>query len=409
MIIKKKIIANWINLKLQHFVNLLYRGVFLKKILLYTKRKMNINWVYFFADESFQYPHDKYKKLKSSLLKFGFAEFKNNQVELIDSIDSLKLEYANFEEIRFFISYFHLLGRLDISRNLSYKYVNQLLASYSSMNLNNQQISELSQAPIWSNELIDYNLVESLKYSFIFKKMSIHLLFDIAIYRGKIIDTSRLYNTNDFEYANYLEGKRVAILGPKIDPTHNNSILREILTYEVVIVPNHIEANFTNSNLKINVSYFNDFTQEKFIVSNPSNVDNLDFVVLKRNNIAQIKNYKFGCKFREAIRSPFHWLIGNPNMIPIVLYDLLHFNPKSIKVFGIDFWAGEFPYFEGYPSEIDNSIKLSHAEHNLLANLKYMKHLHKFGYYEIDEMGLNILSMNEDDYIRRIFSNYYSR
>lgn len=130
----------------------------------------------------------------------------------------------------------------------------------------------------------------------------------------------------------------------------------------------------------------------------------MDHVVLKGSNLS---DYKSNINYRTAYMSSFPWISGAPNIIQIILFDLMYYNPSKIKIFGIDFFVGEDQYFAGYPSKINNSIKVSFAEHNPLANLRFVKHLLEHEHIFIDSMGQNVLKLSEIEYLDVIKKRYY--
>jgi hypothetical protein len=407
---KKKLITQYkkIRLILNRLVNLLFRGVFFSKVILNLKDEINQNWIYRLVGENKKYQILKIKS-KSRLVSMGYIEFNDSSIILTKDLEKMDLKYSDSEEIKFFINYFHLLGNLESSRSLSYKYIEMLSNQSKTYRLSNQQISELSQLSIWGILDVDVGqlIKNSVNFSNIFRNFKYHLLFDINLYSGSKYYTNTIFTKEDIDFGAYLKEKTNAIVGPKLDPNSDDNIFAEINKFDIVIVPSYIKSNFQNSKLRINVSYYNYHNQNAIINLFPSNVDGLDYAILKGNNI-NIKNYQHDVRFREALMSPFPWVIGNPNMTQIILYDLLHFETNRIKIFGIDFFAGASTYFEGYPSKIDHHVRLSYAEHNLLANIKFMKYLYYLEHYEIDDIAYKVLTMDEEEYISIIKNNYYS-
>lgn len=345
-------------------------------------------------------------RLKRYSLSYKTGDQLTNNLITVDLIS--KFKYARLPEIKFFIYYFSYFGYLSESLSLFDYYFDKLttISTFKLSKLNNNQLLELSQLSLFtqSKQIPKGKLINNIRCVNLFPKLTETLKKEIDFYSSTKRSINSLQNSKDLVFARFLKDKKIAIVGPKIDPKVSSETTNEILDYDIVIVPSYLESNFRESVFNVHVSYYNYNNQDLLIKKDPTNLRGLEFIVLKGNNL---KNTHIDVKFREAIMSPFPWVVGAPNMTQIILFDLIHFSPRSIKLFGIDFYAGDSPYFSGYPTKVDDSIRISFAEHNLISNLRFVKHFLKLSYIQIDSIGQSVLNMTEIEYLDVIKKRYY--
>ena len=388
-----------------HFIiiNLIYRGVVFQKLLNYLTIGLNTKGIYLLNHS----PSSIFKRVQYKVLNYKLSRyFKSELVGVNDSrlkINLDKFQHSSEYEIRFLISYLIFNGYLIESKIVLRGYLDRLQKN--DFKMSNNYINQLSQLNIWGcNEIESDRLLSKIKFKALFPSKYLDLIHDIYVNTGKVGEYKKNYTMVDRQYATLVNNKRIAIVGPKVDPMLPSASMEEILKYDLVIVPTYIASNYQNSLLKVNISYYN-YQNQNLINENNEIVNGLDYIVLKGNNLL---SFNKNIKSREAKMSLFPWITGAPNMTQIILYDLLYFSPAEIKIFGIDFFAGENPYFSGYPSKVDDSIRMSFAEHNPLANLKFVQHLLKQKHISIDLMGQRVVDMSDDQYLDVIKQRYYN-
>lgn len=346
-------------------------------------------------------------KLSRLLNRFDLVFDKKNESskEILVKFDKFSFDKVRKSSIKFLIIYLHSLGHIYASNRLVNIYIERL-NDIPFKKLKNRDIIELNHSIIWGNNLpsTEY-LFSAVKFKSLFSKLSEYLLFEANYLRGVRNTFHKLNSSIDNEYGNYLIDRKIAIVGPKISLNIQSELTDEINTYDVVIVPSYNESNFIDSKCKVNVSYYNAELHPGLTRGNFGDLSILKFVIGRGNHLTTTE-YDF--RFREAHLPKFPWIVGTPNMVPLILHDLMHFNPAVIKVFGIDFFAGDKPYYDGYYYNITQANKVGFAIHNLVANWRYINHLVKLNILTIDYMGEKILNLSQSDYIMRIKKNYYS-
>lgn len=176
------------------------------------------------------------------------------------------------------------------------------------------------------------------------------------------------------------------------------------MKYDIVIVPTYDQSNFNGSKINVHISYYNYKLQPMLLTDKFGDIRELEFIVGRGNNL---KNKSYDFNFREAHMPIFPWIVGVPNMVPLIIHDLIHYSPSKIKVFGVDFFAGKSAYFDDYHYKITEKNRTGFAIHNLVANWRYVRHLVHLNYLEMDSMGQEVLDLTESKYIKAIKENYY--
>lgn len=98
-------------------------------------------------------------------------------------------------------------------------------------------------------------------------------------------------------------------------------------------------------------------------------------------------------------------------MIPNILFDLLKYNPKKIKIFNVDFYFNGFNYMRGYKNLINKARNEKRfvkelRKHDAFFNYKLIKLFLNNKKIEIDKMGMVPLKMNSCDYALKLHKNF---
>lgn len=218
----------------------------------------------------------------------------------------------------------------------------------------------------------------------------------------------KYYQGIDHKYAAYLEDKTVAIVGPA--PT-NEDVAEEIDSFDVVIRVSFIKGNIPDPKQfgsKTHVSqYGTGFSKLLNQGSDNGFLNDLDFVSFKSleyNFQKELINSNRG----RLLISPNNYLYyGNANEIQLILYDLIHFNPSSIKVFKTNLYLSPKPYYKGYNSiENKKQLWLGFAHHNAITQLNFTRNLWKANLVEVDESLKSVLRLTEYEYISSLEQIY---
>jgi len=228
---------------------------------------------------------------------------------------------------------------------------------------------------------------------------------------GDIQKARRLWTNNftqaDFSFADYFDDKTVAIVGPA--PNGINSGM-EIDSFDIVIRFNYMGAQSscnvmefgTKTNVSLYASNFMKFSLREY----QTFLEDLDFYIVK---------YKFPeFVLADLDKGRAKLLIKNnymfykkPNALQCVLFDILHYKPKKIKVFKSNFFLSETPYATNYRGLDFNNTKSKLPDpltlfvyHDLISQLSFVHCLWKQGLIEVDKNCEEILKLSEEEYMQ---------
>jgi len=224
----------------------------------------------------------------------------------------------------------------------------------------------------------------------------------------------RTYSAMDQEFAQFIRGKRIAIVGPA---PSDEAVAAEIDSYDIVIRTNYRGRDTMppaeEFGRKVDVSYYN-YTYTKQVLSPGDNayLDDLSFAVFK--NEIDIKRYggrPTTAKFRTMRQINARILNGKSQMVQNIVYDLLHFAPQEIKIFKSNFFMSEKRYYSTYASPTNQTQKASSfwmnfATHDLVTQLNFSRALLKAGQLTGDHQATEVMQMDPSDYMKKIGQIY---
>lgn len=225
---------------------------------------------------------------------------------------------------------------------------------------------------------------------------------------------SRTYSAMDREFADFVRGKRVAIVGPA---PGDESAAAEIDSFDIVIRTNYRGRDTMppadEFGRKIDVSYYN-YTYTKQVLGTSANayLDDLSFAVFK--NETDIRRYQgrpATAKFRTMRQINTQILNGKSQMVQNIVYDLLHFEPQAIKIFKSNFFMSEKRYYSTYASPTNQAQKASSfwmnfATHDLVTQLKFSQTLQKCSQISGDQQASEIMQLSPAEYMKKISQIY---
>ena len=191
----------------------------------------------------------------------------------------------------------------------------------------------------------------------------------------------------------------------------------ELENYDTIIRFNDVSSLTTINHFrfKSNITYLNSKTLHQLIIGEDGFYVNDSaevFFVIKSYISGSTKYLKN--KFHRVSYSNPYFINGSPNMLQMAVWDLLHFEPKEIHVFGVDFFLSKNIYPPNY-IKISSSLKRSFqgfinsmAIHNLISNRRFMISLSVAGLIQFDEIAKKILSMSDEEYLGLIFQQKHS-
>ncbi len=213
--------------------------------------------------------------------------------------------------------------------------------------------------------------------------------------------TEAVDDEGDRRFRNLLAGRSVAIVGPAPCP---EGLGREIDTFDVIVRVSYWGASHLPSQdaagSRTDVSYYNEQHGARA-------VQDAHIGVLSDLRLAVFKDPSQVARFspsRAAFLPGPCLFDGHPNMIPIMLFDMLHFNPSRIKVFGTNFFLSDRASrydksYVGISSHSASGRLFALARHDLCSQVNFVRNLVKAGAVEIDEIGARVLDMSNRDYM----------
>ena len=105
---------------------------------------------------------------------------------------------------------------------------------------------------------------------------------------------------------------------------------------------------------------------------------------------------------------------GSSTAVPNALFDILHFQPRRVKVFHANFWLSHGSYYSGYAmtkrekemvgSGADNpfgswSWKGTFSGHDFLSQVNFVRNLWAAGLIEVDGPCEEVLSLTSHGYL----------
>ena len=223
------------------------------------------------------------------------------------------------------------------------------------------------------------------------------------------------YSPEDRQYAEFLRGKSIAIVGPA---TPEGEPGEEIDSFDIIIRTNFNSSKPPDARVfgsRTDVSYYNYAT----ILYHPEQIKSaapsLCWVNLKvpaveitEGRNASEKNRGTRPFFVPESIFPF----GYPNAIPCILFDLLAFEPERIKLFGVNFFASANSYSSHYaPSSGDSSsqtISSALRKHDPFSQLNFVASHLRGGLILADSLSGEILALNMSTYAERLHRTYDS-
>lgn len=230
-----------------------------------------------------------------------------------------------------------------------------------------------------------------------------HSLFTNA--NGFYREGETKYSPSDKRFAEYIDGKSIAIVGPA--PSEEELAL-EIDSYDIVIRLNYrgkglmpCQKEFGN---RIDISYYNGENAQKISDLNAHDFfDDLEYAVFKSIK-HEFQKGLLSSQRARALFSPDSILFnGTGNMIPLMLYDLSHFSPKKIKVFKVNLFLAKKAYYGGYSLYEGRPgvswMWRSFAVHNPTTQFNFVKSFWKSGLIEVDNSCEAVLKLTSSEYI----------
>lgn len=240
-----------------------------------------------------------------------------------------------------------------------------------------------------------------------------HLLYFNMMTVNKVNSRKiRRFSREDTEFANYIRGKNVAIIGPALSEVNHGD---EIDTFDVVIRLNYRGSDKLPDKIKVgkktNVSYYNNLTIRNLNVNEKEIIYNdLNYWVVPQKSVAHENDFDIiNRKGRERHILLFYFM-GYPNLIQHILLDILIFDPKRIKIFDVNFFMANMQHQDNYVIKklSKQEFVYSSAVHDLISQINFIRQLWQNRQCEVDETCENILRLSNEEYLKNMEEIYTS-
>lgn len=219
-------------------------------------------------------------------------------------------------------------------------------------------------------------------------------------------------STEDAEFERLLSGKRVAIVGPAGVSKNNGG---EIDSYDIVIRTNVFKRDDFYSpggelGQRCDVSYYTNYTfsKRKEDLKRLLGSESMVFVYRNKENYFEAKNIFGEHCGRWVSDSPCNFAPNFANMHSIqrIVWDVLKFSPREVKIFNVTFFLGEMYNSSYKPRGVLPDKDSLGIKHDPLQSFFFTKKLAEEGVIMCDEASSNILSMGAPEYIKHLQASF---
>jgi len=217
-----------------------------------------------------------------------------------------------------------------------------------------------------------------------------------------INDRQKILNKNQEAFQKQILNKNIVIIAPGLINI-NQEVIDEVNSFDLIIFFNY-KGNKIHKDFNLPfMSYYNSEAALVLRDSFDSFSNDLEFSVFKKiSNKAQkiLVNKMKGKTLDKDLDRLF--FVQQPNLLQLLLDDLLPYRTNRIKVLGSNFYLNEKKYFDGYisdnkPNETHTDMWRAFAFHNILSQVNFIRNLHKTGRIELDQACLDVINMDESE------------
>ena len=250
--------------------------------------------------------------------------------------------------------------------------------------------------------LINFKIKENPN---VIENMNKKKVFLFSKYLKKKVNFRNYYD----DVSGIISNKKIAIVGPASNKATNG---KEIDDFDIVIRINQLsrENLGTRKGYKTDIIFLNGVKSDQAILQNNLKfIKNVKIVFVKNNSYMNIfKDLGFkNVKLSPNVDSYF--ALGIANMLPFILFEILKYNPKKIKIFDNDLMLN--------PKRVKNYQKYSNyrpkdflrmlTHHDAVSQLNFVKYLFKNSKIIRGDKNFNsAIKLDEKDYLRKLETNY---
>lgn len=236
------------------------------------------------------------------------------------------------------------------------------------------------------------------------------VLGDVEPYRAFLgLNERAVDRTTEVAFRKLIEGKRIAVVGPAQSETDQRD---EIDGYDVVIRTKYVHSTFgddTTAGTRTDISYYA--------------LGNARFLSHEIHDALAAGHLQMAV-FRTATYDPEVRFLHHPGdlryppseyqggfrsgqfAIQRIFYDVLRYNPASVKVFNINFFLAANPYRDGYLAEYTKTYAergllqaLNAFGHDYRSDFVFTQRLHTAGLVEADPAVRALLDLSAGQYL----------
>lgn len=360
-----------------------------------------------FLSESITKEHNDRTKFEGEIDEIGFREKYKVQPSALDDYQWKALQYIATANGLYLLGYYY--RNLYLDRVLQTDYT--LCNSWKS--LINIYLAAIDKGHIELAQNIVDRMANLQKNNKVMDSIRTHFLILTGQHQEAIKISEKYYSKEDQLFSNYIKGKRIAIVGPAPD---DESVADEVDQFDVVIRTNYRGKEkmppTKEFGSKINISYYS-FTYSNQIQNQKNDhrfafLNDIQFFVTKNKySINKLRKHSSSCTFRTMYSLKPFIISGQAQMIQNILFDVLHFDVKEVKLFKSNFFLSSTPYHQAYltPGHIQiyntNHWK-DHATHDLLTQINFTRSLWRTNIVLADRKANSVLKKTNAEYISEI-------
>ncbi len=214
-------------------------------------------------------------------------------------------------------------------------------------------------------------------------------------------DANGLYDEVDQEYAAYLKGRSVAVIGPL---AVSQDTLDEIAGFDLVVGINDIRSfsgQADSSLIHPHIVYLVGSVQQRMRGTSQLPDRQPPRFIIGKHRDPGFTVKDTNSSYRAISQFNHFMLNGSLNMLPRTVLDLAFFTPKRITVFGADLYAST-DYrddYGGIAHESTETILRQHIAHDLITQYRLLQNLFSSGYFQADTRLENVLNMGLESYL----------
>lgn len=206
-----------------------------------------------------------------------------------------------------------------------------------------------------------------------------------------ILDNEKIA-LKDSAFYNYIDGKIIQIIGP----TENNKIINKKNYIKVKINENKIQEESASE-----IAYYNHEVYNEIKDKQKKLLNIFKYVVINRfmgNDPANA---------REIIRFNSLFLIGSPQILLRILFDLNVGNPSGIYVTGMNLYTSTKVYNSSYIGANKRSNwqqAVSIGIHDIISQFFFLQNMYKHRCFKADNILTELMNLDVKEYILRVES-----